>query len=201
MNGRDRGEPGSRPSRQRLAIALLPLVFFVALAAVFLMQLLSGRDASVIPSALIGQPAPALDLPPLEGLTRNGEPVPAPARAAAGDRLTLVNIWASWCVPCRQEHPFLMRLAEDDRVRIVGVNYKDKSENALRFLGELGNPFDAVGIDSNGRTAIDWGVYGVPESYLVDKDGTIIYKKVGPLSEESYSQDLLPEIEAAWRGD
>ena len=195
----EESEPAA-PTRRRLLIALLPLVVFAALAAIFLMQLLSGRDASVMPSALIGEAAPALDLPPLEGLTRDGEPVPALTDAAIEGDLTLVNVWASWCVPCRQEHPHLMQLAERGAVKVVGINYKDQPENALRFLGELGNPYEAVGVDASGRTAIDWGVYGVPESYLVDETGTIVYKKVGPFSEESFAEELLPAIESARNG-
>ncbi|WP_099867174.1 DsbE family thiol:disulfide interchange protein [Pararhizobium haloflavum] len=181
-------------------VAFLPLLIFAALSGVFLLQLLSGRDASEIPSALIGANAPALDLPALDGLMRDGQPVPALQDETIDGALTLVNVWASWCVPCRQEHPLLMDLAERGGVKIVGINYKDRNGNAVRFLGELGNPYDAVGVDQSGRTAIDWGVYGVPESYLVDADGTIIYKKVGPFSEESYVNELLPEIEAARSG-
>ena len=192
-----RDETQTRPGGRRRMLALLPLIVFAALAAIFLMQLLSGRDASVIPSALIGEPAPDLALEPLEGLMRGGEPVPALTSEALEGELTLVNVWASWCVPCRQEHPILMELAESGGVKVVGINYKDKAENAVSFLEGLGNPFSAVGIDPNGRTAIDWGVYGVPESYLVGEDGTILYKKVGPFSEESYRNELLPAIEAA----
>lgn len=195
----DAEKPASA-GRRRLVVALLPLVVFAALAAIFLMQLLSGRDASVIPSALIGEEVPPLDLPPLEGLVRNGEPVPALTDAAIKGDLTLVNVWASWCVPCRQEHPLLMQLAESGTVKVVGINYKDQQENALRFLGELGNPYEAVGVDESGRTAIDWGVYGVPESYLVDETGTIVYKKVGPFSPESFTEELLPAIEKARSG-
>jgi cytochrome c biogenesis protein CcmG/thiol:disulfide interchange protein DsbE len=195
----EESEPAA-PTRRRLLIALLPLIVFAALAAIFLMQLLSGRDASVIPSALIGEESPALDLPALDGLTRDGEPVPALTDAAIEGDLTLVNVWASWCVPCRQEHPLLMQLAESGAVKVVGINYKDQPENALRFLGELGNPYEAVGVDASGRTAIDWGVYGVPESYLVDETGTIVYKKVGPFSEESFTEELLPAIERARNG-
>ena len=126
--------------------------------------------------------------------------MPALTDAAIAGDLTLVNVWASWCVPCRQEHPLLMQLAERGSVKVVGINYKDQPENALRFLGELGNPYEAVGVDASGRTAIDWGVYGVPESYLVDETGTIVYKKVGPFSEESFAEELLPAIESARNG-
>lgn len=186
-----------RTGRARLVLAILPLVVLALLAAIFYTQLVSGRDASAVPSALIGEPAPALDLPPLDGLLDGGKPVPAPSQAMIGSRPALVNVWASWCVPCRQEHPLLTALGKDERIVIIGINYKDKRENALRFLGELGNPFDAVGIDPGGRTAIDWGVYGVPETFLVDADGIIRYKHIGPLTPETMRTKLMPEIEAA----
>ena len=189
-------QPRQRSGVVRVLIALSPLLIFIALAAAFLAQLLSGRDASEIPSALVGEPAPVLDLPALAGLAQADAPVPGLVAGGFDGQLTLVNVWASWCGPCRQEHPYLMELAEDERVRIVGINYKDQTSNALRFLGELGNPYDAVGVDDNGRTAIDWGVYGVPESFLVDENGTIIYKQVGPFDERSYREELLPLLEA-----
>jgi cytochrome c biogenesis protein CcmG, thiol:disulfide interchange protein DsbE len=193
----DGATPTPRGRAMRIFLAVLPLVLFVALAGAFLAQLMSGRDASEIPSALLGQPAPALSLTGLDGLRRDGSPVPALDTAALAGQLTLVNVWASWCVPCRQEHPLLMDLARQGDVRVVGINYKDNGENALRFLGELGNPYDAVGVDPDGRTAIDWGVYGIPESFLVDAEGRIVYKKVGPFSPESFRDELLPAIAAA----
>jgi cytochrome c biogenesis protein CcmG/thiol:disulfide interchange protein DsbE len=155
-------------------------------------QDVNGRDVSAIPSALIGRQAPSLALPPLEGSN-----TPALNEAAVKGKLTLVNVFASWCVPCRQEHPLLKELAKDERLAIVGINYKDKTDNALRFLGELGNPYRAIGTDPSGKAAIDWGVYGIPESYLVGPDGTILYKKVGPFDERSVSQDLMPAIDKA----
>ncbi|GAB5462543.1 DsbE family thiol:disulfide interchange protein [Hoeflea sp. EC-HK425] len=183
--------------RRRLLIAFLPLVVFIALSAVFLYQLGSGKDASEIPSVLIGTRAPSLDLPPLEGLSANGAPVPALTDAAIEGKLALVNVWASWCVPCRQEHPILLELARDPRIELVGINYKDKNDNALRFLGELGNPFAAVGVDPVGKAAIDWGVYGIPETYLVAPDGEILFKQIGPFTVESLRDKLLPAIEKA----
>ncbi|PTM96298.1 DsbE family thiol:disulfide interchange protein [Mycoplana dimorpha] len=185
-------------SRTRLLLALLPLAIFAVLAAIFFLQLRSGRDVSEIPSALIGTKAPFRDLAPLEGAMRNGVPVPAlTAQTAATGKLTLVNFWASWCVPCRQEHPVILALSQDPRLTVVGVNYKDGNENALRFLGELGNPYTAIGLDPNGKMAIDWGVYGIPESYLVGPDGTILYKKVGPFDENTVRTGLMPAIEKA----
>ncbi|MBW8638539.1 DsbE family thiol:disulfide interchange protein [Hoeflea sp. WL0058] len=194
-------ENDSNPAGRRMPfIAFLPVVIFAILAIVFFGVLTSGRDVSEIPSALIGQQAPSLDLPPLEGLTRDGAPVPALTDEIVDGQLTLVNVWASWCVPCRQEHPLLMELANDDRIRVVGVNYKDKNANALRFLGELGNPYAAVGVDPNGAAAIDWGVYGIPESFLVAPNGEIVFKQVGPFSPTSIARDLMPAVEKALAG-
>ncbi|PWK76159.1 DsbE family thiol:disulfide interchange protein [Aminobacter sp. AP02] len=181
-----------RPARPRTLVVLLPLLVFLALAVVFLMQLLSGRDLSVVPSALIGHAAPKTELPPLEGIS-----LPGLNSAEFIGKVTLVNVWASWCAPCREEHPVMVNLAKDERLTIVGLNYKDKAENARRFLGDLGNPFDAVGVDPNGRAAIDWGVYGIPETFLVGKDGKIAFKHVGPLSPEAVATTLMPEIEKA----
>ena len=189
------------PKKRSTWVALLPLAIFVGLAAVFAVQLLSGRDVSAIPSALIGKPAPATDLPAVEGLLRDGVPVPGlnsdDFKTGPGGKLTLVNVWGSWCVPCRQEHPLLMEIAKDERVRVVGLNYKDQPENARRFLGDLGNPFAAVGADRAGRAAIEWGVYGVPETFLVDQDGKIVYKHVGPFTPESVRDDLMPAVAKA----
>lgn len=184
-------------SRTRILLALTPLVIFATLAAIFFLQLSSGRDVSEIPSALIGTKAPFHNLAPLEGATRNGAAMPALTAETAKGKLTLVNFWASWCVPCRQEHPIILALSQDPRLTVLGVNYKDGTENALRFLGELGNPYAAIGIDPNGKMAIDWGVYGIPESYLVGPDGTILYKKVGPFDENSVKTGLMPAIEKA----
>lgn len=181
-----------KPARPRKLFVLLPLLVFLALAAVFLMQLLSGRDLSVVPSALIGQAAPKTVLPSLEGIS-----LPGLNSAEFIGKVTLVNVWASWCGPCRDEHPVIVSLAKDERLTIVGLNYKDKAENARRFLGDLGNPYDAVGVDPNGRAAIDWGVYGIPETFLVGKDGKIAFKHVGPMSPETVATTLMPEIEKA----
>jgi cytochrome c biogenesis protein CcmG/thiol:disulfide interchange protein DsbE len=115
--------------------------------------------------------------------------------------VTLVNVWASWCAPCREEHPLLLALSQDKRFSIAGLNYKDKAENARRFLGSLGNPYSAIGVDSAGRTAIDWGVYGVPETFLVGRDGKIAFKHVGPLTEQVVTGSLLPQIEKALAAD
>lgn len=193
------GESGRTPPARgrRRFIAFVPLIAFAVLAVIFYTQLISGRDVSEVPSVLIGTKAPELDLPPLEGLKRDGDPIPALTDARVEGKITLVNIWASWCVPCRQEHPLLMALAQDSRINIVGINYKDETSNALRFLGELGNPYSAVGIDPNGIAAIDWGVYGIPETFLVDKAGTIVFKQIGPFTPDAVRDRLMPEIEKA----
>ncbi|MBZ9997817.1 DsbE family thiol:disulfide interchange protein [Mesorhizobium sp. BH1-1-4] len=179
------------PTRRRLFV-FLPLLVFLGLAGLFLSQLLSGRDVSEVPSALIGLPAPRTSLPALEGSNLPG----LDSNAFAG-KVTLVNVFASWCAPCREEHPVLLGLAQDKRFTMAALNYKDRPENARRFLGDLGNPFQAIGVDEAGRTAIDWGVYGVPETFLIGKDGKIAYKHVGPLTAESARTLLLPRIEKA----
>ena len=179
-------------ARPRRWLALLPLVVFGLLAAVFFKQLIAGGDTSIVPSALIGTKAPDTDLPPLAGV-----PQPGFSTEALKGKVTLVNVWASWCVPCRAEHPLLMELAKDGRFEIAGPNYKDKPENALKFVTDLGNPFSVLGVDENGRAAINWGVYGVPETYLVGKDGTILWKQTGPFTPDNVTNDLLPELEKA----
>lgn len=141
--------------------------------------------------------APATSLPALPGLSRAGKEVPGLDSTAFAGQVTLVNVWASWCVPCRDEAPVLMLLAADPRVRLVGMNYKDQPENAIRFLARYGNPFAANGVDANGRAAIEWGVYGVPESFIVGRDGRIAYKLIGPITPENLDNTLKPEIEKA----
>lgn len=187
--------PGGRAGARLLF--LLPLALFLGLAALFAKQLGSG-EPSRLPSALIGKPVPAFVLPPVASL-RNaaGQPMPGldTAGLAAGG-VTIVNVWASWCAPCRIEHPVLMDLARNPSVRIASINYKDKPEAARRFLALLGNPFAAVGADETGRTAIEWGVYGVPETFVVSADGIIRHKHVGPLTPEALP-GFLAQVRAA----
>jgi periplasmic protein thiol:disulfide oxidoreductases, DsbE subfamily len=152
-----------------------------------------------VPSALIGKPVPDFRLEGVAGLTREGKPVPGLSSADLADGVAVVNVFASWCAPCRSEHPLLMELAKDQGIRLYGLNYKDADDQALRFLNGLGNPYAAVGADRNGRVGIDWGVYGVPETFVV-ADGRIVAKLVGPLTPERISADLKPALDKALAG-
>jgi cytochrome c biogenesis protein CcmG, thiol:disulfide interchange protein DsbE len=174
----------------------LPLIAFAALAALFWFRLGSG-DPSRIPSALIGRPAPQTALSALEGLVNNGAHVPGLDPSAFRGKVSIVNVWASWCVPCHDEAPLLTELSQDKRMQIVGINYKDSPENARRFLGRYGNPFGMVGVDANGRASIEWGVYGVPETFIVGREGKIVYKLVGPLTPDNLDTVLRAEIDKA----
>ncbi|WP_420131290.1 DsbE family thiol:disulfide interchange protein [Rhodopseudomonas sp.] len=182
--------------KRRSWLVVLPLLVFAGLAVLFWFRL-GDRDISQIPSALIGRAAPQTELPPLDELARDGKPVPGIAPATFAGKVSVVNVWASWCVPCHDEAPLLTKLGDDTRIQIVGINYKDKPDNARRFLGRYGNPFAAVGVDANGRAAIDWGVYGVPETFVVGRDGKIAYKLVGPITPDNLDKVLKPEIEKA----
>ena len=184
-----------RPRRLRFLL-MLPLVVFLALAALFFVRLGAG-DPGRIPSALIGQTAPNTALAAVSGLERDGKPLPGLDSADFAGRVTLVNVWASWCVPCHDEAPLLMQLAQDHRLRVIGINYKDDADNARRFLGRYGNPFAAAGADQNGRAAIEWGVYGVPETFVIGRDARIAYKLVGPITPENLQSVLAPQIEKA----
>lgn len=184
--------------RRRNVLVFLPLAVFAALAALFFYRLGTG-DPSRLPSALIGHPIPVTDLPPLPGLERDGKPMPGLTNATFEGAVTLVNVWASWCVPCHDEVPYLEQLSKDKRIQLVGINYKDTPDNARRFLNRYGNPFAATGRDEAGRTSIDWGVYGVPETFLVGRDGRIAYKLVGPITADNLARTLQPEIEKALR--
>jgi len=189
---------GDSARKRRHVLVFLPLIVFAALAALFFYRLGAG-DPSRLPSALIGHPIPATDLPPLPGLDRDGKPVPGLNNATFEGAVTVVNVWASWCVPCHDEVPFLEQLSKDKRIQLVGINYKDAPDNARRFLNRYGNPFVATGRDDAGRASIDWGVYGVPETFLVGRDGRIAYKLVGPITADNLARTLMPEIEKALR--
>jgi len=186
------------PARWRGLIMLLPLLAFLALAVLFAFALGSG-DPSRIPSALIGQAAPTANLPPVEGLRVDGEQLPGFDGAdLANGNVHVVNIWASWCGPCRLEHEHLMALRElRPGAELYGINYKDTPEAAARFIRQLGNPFDAVGEDQRGRVGVEWGVTGVPETFVVDGDGIIIHKLTGPINADNLREELLPAIDGA----
>ena len=187
---------GNSEMRPRRFIVLAPLILFVGLTALFLIRLNAG-DPSLIPSALIGHPVPQTALPPIAGLKRDGAAVPGVDPASFKGAVTVVNVWASWCVPCHDEAPLLIQLAQDQRLRVIGINYKDDADNARRFLGRYGNPFAAAGADQNGRAAIEWGVYGVPETFVIGSDARIAYKLVGPITPENFQSILVPQIDKA----
>lgn len=194
MSDHEKNTHKPQSSPLRLLIIFAPLIVFGALVAVFFTQLMSGRDTSELPSALIGKSVPQFDLPSLPGLKDNGANVPGLKSEDFNGKVTLINIFASWCAPCRAEHPVLMSLSKNPKLTMFGINYKDVDENALRFLGALGNPYDRVGTDQKGRTAIDWGFYGIPETLLVGPDGVIRYKIVGPISAKKF-EELNNEID------
>jgi cytochrome c biogenesis protein CcmG, thiol:disulfide interchange protein DsbE len=194
-HGADNRENDRGVGRRRMLV-LLPLALFLGLAGLFLVRLFAG-DPSLLPSPLIGHPAPQTKLPPIAGLERDGAPLPGLDPAQFKGAVTVLNVWASWCVPCRDEAPLLMQLAKDHRFRLVGINYKDTAENAQRFAARFGNPFAAAGADDSGRAGIDWGVYGVPETFVIGRDGKIAYKLVGPITEDNINAVLKPQIEKA----
>ncbi|NNF90251.1 MAG: DsbE family thiol:disulfide interchange protein [Boseongicola sp.] len=170
-------------------LALVPPVVFAALAGLFLGGMYRD-DPDALPSTIVGQPAPTLALTPLPP---KSEIAP---EAMADGQIKIVNYWASWCAPCRIEHPQLMRLA-DEGLAVYGVNYKDDPEKAIAFLNELGDPYTGIGADRAGRTAIDWGVYGVPETFVVDGDGTVLLRFAGPITEVILEKRIRPAIGAA----
>lgn len=186
------------PSSARATrITYLPIVIFAGLLAVFGYALSVG-DPSKLPSALIGKPVPMFDLPAIPGLARDGAAVPglATGQLTKGE-VSIVNVWASWCLPCREEQPLLADLAARTQAPLYGINYKDGASDAVAFLSTYGNPFQGIGADANGRTSIDWGVYGVPETFIVDGAGRIAFKHVGPITPEIIAEELVPAVERA----
>lgn len=182
-------------------LAILPLFLFLGLAGVFYSLLtLEGRDTSALPSALLNDPAPKLGMPPLNGTFADGSKLPGIDPSVFDGKMSVVNVFASWCVPCREEHPQIVSLGEDERFQLVGINHKDSTNNAIQFLDELGNPYDVIGVDRQGRGSIEWGVYGVPETFLVDGNGIIFHKHIGPISEQALEQVILPLLEQRLAG-
>ncbi len=170
----------------RWAWAAAPIVVF-AVIGYFLYQGLS-LDPSSIPSVLIDKPAPEFDLPPLPGMD-NGL-----ARSDLGGEPALVNVFASWCVACRVEHPILMDMAKKGDVQIFGLNYKDGPDDAVRWLKRFGDPYDRIGSDQSGRIGLDFGVYGVPEPFVIDRNGTIVHKIIGPITPQILQEELMPML-------
>ena len=172
----------------QIHVFILPSLIFLGVVAFSLWGLLSDRDPSQVPSALIDKPLPEFDLPPIEGM---GGPGLSSAALADGE-VKIINVFASWCVPCRAEHPVIERLAGEHGVPVYGINYKDKPADARLWLAELGNPYKAIGVDGKGRTAIDFGVSGVPETFIVDGQGVIRYQYIGPIVPLDLEEKLLP---------
>lgn len=167
-------------------MAVVPVAIAAALGAAFYWGLWNKDDR--LPSTMIGRPVPEFALPPIEGRSDGL------STADLMGQVSLVNVWASWCVPCRVEMPLLGELAATGTVRIYGVNYKDDADAALGFLEELGDPYTRIGADRNGRVSIDWGVYGLPETFVIDAQGRIAYKHVGPFNRRSLEEDILPVV-------
>jgi cytochrome c biogenesis protein CcmG, thiol:disulfide interchange protein DsbE len=184
------------PSSRRLSWVAIPLAVFAVLVALFAFALRSG-DPSRLPSALIGRPVPQMEFPALEGLMGAGRPVPGFTSTDLKGGVSVVNFWAAWCAECAGEQELLLELKTRTGVPIYGVDYKDDAVAARRFLGRYGNPFKAVGTDKGGRSAIEWGVYGMPETFVVNAKGEIAFKHVGPVTAESLETKLIPAIAQA----
>lgn len=176
---------GIQPPERRNFAVVIPFLVFIVL--VVLLGIGLTLDPRKVPSPLIGKPVPEFSLPPVQGrsLGLSGKDLKG--------QVSVVNVFASWCVPCRQEHPLIQRLARE--VPVHGFNYKDRPEDAARWLDELGDPYTRTGADLDGRVAIDWGVYGVPETFVIDREGRIAYKHIGPIPPRILDEKLLPLIE------
>ncbi|MBO6720115.1 MAG: DsbE family thiol:disulfide interchange protein [Rhizobiaceae bacterium] len=175
------------PMRRRNVLAFMPLAVAAVLGVVLAWGL--TRDPSALPSTLIGKPVPAFELPPVKGRTLGLSSVDLKGE------VSLVNVFASWCVACRVEHPLFMKLAAQGTVPLHGLNYKDQPDDAAKWLDSLGDPYTRTGADISGRVAIDWGVYGVPETFIIGADGRVAYKHIGPVSEEALTRTILPLVE------
>ena len=183
--------PASAPRRGKTAAIVIAIAFLALLGLLFYGVLVSDRaDREALPSPLIGKPAPEFSLPVLH----------EPGRLVSSQDLRgqpyLLNVWGSWCPACRVEHPVLTRFAETKRLRVIGYNWKDEHADAMRWLEQFGNPFWLVLADVEGRAAIDWGIYGAPETFLVDAEGVVRWKHVGPVDDAIIANDLLPALDA-----
>lgn len=183
---------------KRRLILFIPLIIFVIFAVLALIRITSHNleNTSLLPNTLNDRQAPLTQLPILNIEQKSTKNTLFDTKNFKG-RITLVNFWGSWCPPCRDEHPQLLTLAQDKRFDLVGINLKDNQENARRFLGAFGNPFKIIGLDTQGRTAIEWGVYGPPETFLLNREGKVIYKYIGPIMADSLEKIIMPEIEKA----
>lgn len=169
----------------------LPVLVFAVIAGYFVWGLNPERNPREVPSARVGKTVAPFELPPIDGST-----VPGLSSADLADgQVTLVNFFASWCVPCKAEHPLLMQLAESGKLRLVGINYKDKPDDAKKWLADLGNPYDRIGADRDGRIGIDWGVSGVPETFIVDGQGVVRHQQIGPIMPRDLDEEILPLVE------
>ena len=173
---------------------LLPFAAFVALVVLFAFGLSPSRDIHALPSPLIGKPAPEIALSDLL------DPSRAVSNAALKGQVYVLNVWGTWCVACREEHEALLAISQQHIVPIIGLDWKDQRDRAQQWLQQLGNPYQAVAFDSDGRTGVNWGVYGAPETYLVDQQGRVIYKFISPMTQQVWEREFLPRIAAARRG-
>jgi len=165
---------------------LIPVAVFLLMVVILFIGL--GRDPRRVPSPLIDKPAPAFDLPLLYDMDQRM------TQEIFKGKVSLLNVWASWCVSCRQEHALLMRIARDTDVPIIAFNYKDEAADAKKYLSRYGDPYASIGFDYEGRAAIDWGVYGTPETFVIDKQGIVRHKHTGPISEKNLQEELMPLI-------
>ena len=180
------GAAENEPPRRARLMLLVPAAGFIGLVAAFALGL--RNDPSLVPSPLVGKPVPVFDLPPVTGRTLG-----LSSRDLQG-HVSLVNVFASWCISCREEHPLLMRLARSRMVPIQGLDYTDKPADASRWLAAMGDPYTRTGADTDGRVAIDWGVYGVPETFVVSRRGIIAYKQIGPITPSILDRRIAPLI-------
>jgi cytochrome c biogenesis protein CcmG/thiol:disulfide interchange protein DsbE len=172
---------------------LLPFAAFVALAVLFAFGLNPKRDIHALPSPLIGKPAPEFALTDVLDANR------IVSNSTLKGQVYVLNVWATWCVPCREEHQALLAISQTHLVPLIGLNWKDDRDRSKLWLQQLGNPYQAVGFDGDGRVAIDWGVYGAPETYLVGKDGQVLFKYISPITQQVWNEEFIPRIATAQR--